>query len=141
MDAEALAAGLTLPAGWYTDPAVLRLEQERIFRRSWVYAGRAEQVAEPGQFFTARSGDVPIVCVRGQDGELRAFVNVCRHRASVLVAGEGKRETLQCGYHAWTYNLDGSLRSAPRSEREEGSRRKGSGSFPRPWTPGARSCS
>ena len=120
MDAEALASGLTLPAGWYTDPAVLRLEQERIFRRSWTYAGRAEQVAEPGRYFTARAGDVPIVCVRGQDGELRAFVNVCRHRASVLVAGEGKRETLQCGYHAWTYNLDGSLRSAPRSDREEG---------------------
>ncbi len=120
MDADTLAGGLTLPAGWYSDPAVLRLEHERIFRRVWVYAGRTEQVAEPGQFFTARAGDVPIVCVRGSDGELRAFVNVCRHRASVLVEGSGKRETLQCGYHAWTYNLDGSLRSAPRSEREDG---------------------
>ncbi len=130
MDAESLASGLTLPAGWYSDPDVLRLEQERIFRRSWVYAGRTEQVAEPGQFFTARAGDVPIVCVRGQDGELRAFVNVCRHRASVLVEGEGKRETLQCGYHAWTYNLDGSLRNAPRSEREDGFENDGLGLIP-----------
>jgi choline monooxygenase len=130
VDAESLASGLTLPAGWYSDPAVLRLEQERIFRRVWVYAGRTEQVAEPGQFFTARSGDVPIVCVRGSDGELRAFVNVCRHRASVLVEGEGRRETIQCGYHAWTYNLDGSLRSAPRSEREDGFSKDGLGLIP-----------
>ena len=130
MEAESLASGLTLAAGWYSDPAVLHLEQERIFRRSWVYAGRAEQVAEPGQFFTARAGDVPIVCVRGSDGELRAFVNVCRHRASVLVEGEGKRETLQCGYHAWTYNLDGSLRNAPRSEREDGFSKDGLGLIP-----------
>jgi phenylpropionate dioxygenase-like ring-hydroxylating dioxygenase large terminal subunit len=109
----------TLPYRWYTDPDVLRLEQERIFARSWQYAGRAEEVAEPGSYVAARSGDVPLVVTRARDGELRAFVNVCRHRGHVLVDGAGRRETIQCPYHAWTYELDGTLRKAPRSEREQ----------------------
>ena len=61
----ALARGETLPAGWYADPAILRLEQERIFARSWQYAGRAEQVAEPGDYFACVAGHVPVVVVRG----------------------------------------------------------------------------
>jgi choline monooxygenase len=113
-----LEEGWTLPADWYCDPAVLRLEQERIFARSWQYAGRADQAAEPGAFFTTQAGHVPVVVVRGQDGVLRAFVNVCRHRGHIVAEGEGCRETLQCPYHAWTYDLDGSLRRAPRAERE-----------------------
>ena len=115
-----LADGRTLPFDWYSDPAVLRLERDRIFRRTWQYAGRAEQVAEPGAFFTCDLGGVPIVVVRDKDGSLRAFLNVCRHRGSLVCEGEGRRETLQCPYHAWTYNLDGSLRAAPRSDREPG---------------------
>ncbi len=114
------AATRTLPWDWYSDPAVLRLEQQRVFRRLWQYAGRADQAAEPGSFFTARAGDVPVVVVRGRDGELRGFVNVCRHRGSLVCEGEGRRESLQCPYHAWTYALDGSLRAAPRSDREPG---------------------
>src|SRR5688500_13207559 len=110
----------TLPFDWYSDPAVLRLERERIFRRSWQYAGRADQVSGPGSFFTCEAGDVPVVVVRDREGRLRAFVNVCRHRGSLVCEGEGRRETLQCPYHAWTYDLDGSLRAAPRSEREPG---------------------
>jgi phenylpropionate dioxygenase-like ring-hydroxylating dioxygenase large terminal subunit len=110
----------TIPFDWYSDPAVLRLEQERIFHRLWQYAGRADQVDEPGAFFTARAGDVPVVVVRGRDGGLRGFVNVCRHRGSLVCEGEGRRETLQCPYHAWTYDLDGSLRAAPRADREPG---------------------
>ena len=115
-----LERGLTLPASWYSDPEILRLEDERIFRRSWQYAGVGTAVAEPGAFFTCRVGGVPVVVVRGRDGELRAFVNVCRHRGHEVAQGCGRRETLQCPYHAWTYDLDGSLRSAPRSEREPG---------------------
>jgi choline monooxygenase len=115
-----VADARTLPWDWYTDPAVLRLEQERIFRRFWQYAGRADRVADPGCFFTASAGDVPVVVVRGRDGELRGFVNVCPHRGSLVCEGEGRRETLQCPYHAWTYDLDGSLRAAPRSERDPG---------------------
>jgi phenylpropionate dioxygenase-like ring-hydroxylating dioxygenase large terminal subunit len=110
----------TLPFDWYSNPEVLRLERERVFRSAWQYAGRADQVADPGSFFTCDAVGVPVVVVRDKEGLLRAFLNVCRHRGSVVCEGEGSRETLQCPYHAWTYNLDGSLRAAPRTEREEG---------------------
>jgi phenylpropionate dioxygenase-like ring-hydroxylating dioxygenase large terminal subunit len=113
-----LLDGATLPAWWYSDPEVLRLEHERIFNRSWQYAGPAEQASAPGSFFTCRAGATPIVVVRDRSGKLRAFVNVCRHRGHEVAQGCGQRETLQCPYHAWTYDLDGSLRAAPRSERE-----------------------
>jgi phenylpropionate dioxygenase-like ring-hydroxylating dioxygenase large terminal subunit len=109
----------TLPWSWYFDAEILRLEHERIFRRAWQYVGHAGQVAEPGSFFAARAGDVPVVVTRADDGELRAFLNVCRHRGSVLVEGEGRRGTIQCPYHAWTYGLDGALRSAPRADETE----------------------
>ena len=115
-----LLDGGTLPASWYSDPEILRLEHERIFARTWQYAGPTEQVSEPGAFLTCRVGTTPIVVVRGRDGELRAFFNVCRHRGHEVVEGCGRRETLQCPYHAWTYDLDGSLRAAPRSDREPG---------------------
>jgi phenylpropionate dioxygenase-like ring-hydroxylating dioxygenase large terminal subunit len=115
-----LLAGETLPASWYSDPELLRLENARIFKRSWQYAGPAVQVAEPGSFLTCRAGSTPIVVVRDREGDLRAFVNVCRHRGHEVVQGCGRRETLQCPYHAWTYDLDGSLRAAPRSDREPG---------------------
>jgi choline monooxygenase len=114
------AGGRTIPFDWYCDPAVLRLERERIFRRAWQYAGRIDQVAEPGSFFTCDLGGVPVVVVRGEEGELRGFLNVCRHRGSLVCEGEGKRASLQCPYHAWTYALDGSLRAAPRSDRVPG---------------------
>jgi phenylpropionate dioxygenase-like ring-hydroxylating dioxygenase large terminal subunit len=110
----------TLPWAWYADPDVLRREGERIFARAWQYVGHAGQVAEPGSFFASTAGQIPVVVTRARDGELRAFVNVCRHRGHVLASGEGRRETLQCPYHAWTYGLDGALRSAPRSDREPG---------------------
>jgi phenylpropionate dioxygenase-like ring-hydroxylating dioxygenase large terminal subunit len=117
---DRLLDGETLPAAWYSDPQIFRLEQEGIFARSWHYAGPLEQAAEPGAYFTCRAGATPVVVVRGHDGELRALVNVCRHRGHEVASGCGRRETLQCPYHAWTYDLDGSLRAAPRSEREPG---------------------
>jgi choline monooxygenase len=110
----------TLLWSWYRDPAVLEREQDRIFRRSWQYAGRLDQVEQPGDQFAARAGDVPIAIVRDHDGSLRAFLNVCRHRGSLVVGGESRRETLQCPYHGWTYGLDGSLRAAPRAAAEPG---------------------
>jgi phenylpropionate dioxygenase-like ring-hydroxylating dioxygenase large terminal subunit len=115
-----LADNRTLPWSWYSDPAVLKLEQDRIFGRSWQYAGHTAQLAEPGSFMATRVGNLPIVVVRDREGDLRGFVNVCRHRGSVICVGEGRRETLQCPYHAWTYGLDGSLLNAPRSDREPG---------------------
>jgi phenylpropionate dioxygenase-like ring-hydroxylating dioxygenase large terminal subunit len=110
----------TLPWSWYADSAVLDLEQRRIFQRSWQYAGRADEVAEPGSFFTTRAGQVPIVVVRDEGGRLHALLNVCRHRGSLVCEGAGKRATLQCPYHAWTYGLDGRLLAAPRAAREGG---------------------
>jgi choline monooxygenase len=90
---------------------VLAWEEERIFRSAWHYVGCFGQGnVEPGW-----AGQVPVVLVRSEDGE-RAFVNVCRHRGSVLAEKPGERKALQCPYHAWTYGLDGSLRSAPRAE-------------------------
>ena len=76
------------------------------------------QLPGPGTFSTASAGQTPVVMTRAGDGELRALVNVCRHRGFPVAEGEGKRATLQCPYHAWTYELDGSLRSAPRSDEE-----------------------
>ena len=99
-------------------------------RALWQYAARADQVAEPGAYVATRAGQLPVVVVRGRDGELRAFVNVCRHRGSIVCEGEGRRETLQCPYHAWTYDLDGSLRAAPRADREPGFSTDGLGLVP-----------
>jgi len=115
-----LDEGWTLPASWYSDDAVLALEREHIFAGTWQYAGWADQVAEPGSFFASVAGHIPVAVVRGRDSGLRGFVNVCRHRGHAVVEGAGCRETLQCPYHAWTYDLDGTLRKAPRSEREPG---------------------
>jgi choline monooxygenase len=111
---------LTLPFAWYSDEEQLRRERALIFARTWQYGGRADQVAEPGSYLATDAGGVPILVTRDRDGELRAFVNVCRHRGAVLMDGCGSRNTLQCHYHAWTYDLDGSLRNAPRSDRESG---------------------
>jgi phenylpropionate dioxygenase-like ring-hydroxylating dioxygenase large terminal subunit len=110
----------SLPWAWYADPEVLRREGKRIFARSWQYVGHTGQVAESGSFFAGSAGEIPVVVTRASDGDLRAFLNVCRHRGHVVASGAGSRETLQCPYHAWTYGLDGRLRAAPRSEREPG---------------------
>ena len=109
----------TNPWAWYSDPAVLGLERERIFRSAWHYVCHAGRLAERSSYFASETGGLPALVVRDQDGELRAFLNVCRHRGAVVATGEGRRETLQCPYHAWTYGLDGRLRSAPRSDEAE----------------------
>ena len=110
----------TLPYSWYTDEELLRRERSLIFARSWQYAGRTADVAQPGSFLAMDAGGIPIVVTRDSGGQLRAFLNVCRHRGAVLTEGCGERSTIQCHYHAWTYDLDGSLRTAPRSEGEPG---------------------
>jgi choline monooxygenase len=110
----------TYPWSWYTDRAVLALEQERIFRSAWHYVGHAGRLPEPAGYFACTTGGLPVVVTRDRDGELHAFLNVCRHRGAQVVDGEGHRETLQCHYHGWTYRLDGELRKAPRSDREAG---------------------
>jgi choline monooxygenase len=108
----------TLPYAWYRDPEILERERERIFRGTWQYVGHADEAPGPGTYFTTRVGATPIVVTRARDGELRGFLNVCRHRGFPVAEGAGRRESIQCPYHAWTYGLDGSLRAAPRSEEE-----------------------
>jgi choline monooxygenase len=114
-----LDRGLSLPASWYTNPAIAALEQERIFRRAWQYVGRAAEVANVGDYVTGRVGPIPVAVVHADDG-LKALVNVCRHRRHEVLSGAGSRRVLQCPYHAWTYELDGRLRAAPRTDHEEG---------------------
>ena len=114
---QQLHEGYTLPADWYSDPVIFALEQRLIFARSWQYAGPVEWLAQSGSYFTAHAGHVPVVIVRDDD-TIRAFVNVCRHRAHLVAQGRGTRQSLQCPYHAWTYGLDGCLRSAPRAQHE-----------------------
>lgn len=115
---QALAQDLTFPARWYSDPEIYAFELEHIFKRSWQYAGPLQQLTEHGDCIVCQAGTVPIVVTRGGDGELHGFVNVCRHRAFPVVTENCNRKLLQCRYHAWTYNLDGTLHKAPRSERE-----------------------
>ncbi len=98
---------------WYRDPRVLAVEERRLFRPSWKYVGPLESVQRPGDQLVGRLLRVPVVVVRDGDGELRGFLNVCRHRGSVVVPADGNAPRLRCPYHAWTYDLDGTLRSAP----------------------------
>jgi phenylpropionate dioxygenase-like ring-hydroxylating dioxygenase large terminal subunit len=111
-------AGRSNPWSWYEDPAIARLERERIFRRAWQYAGRVDELTAPGSFAAAHVAGLPVVLTRDRDDVLRAFANVCRHRGSVVASGAGERGTLQCPYHAWTYGLDGGLRAAPRTRED-----------------------
>jgi choline monooxygenase len=116
-----LRDGGTLPGSWYVDDEIFQREIENIFDRVWHYVGFRGHVSRPGDFLTTTVGLTPVVVTCGDDGVVRAFLNVCRHRGSEVVREPfGQRKTLQCHYHAWTYDLDGSLRKAPRSEDEEG---------------------
>jgi phenylpropionate dioxygenase-like ring-hydroxylating dioxygenase large terminal subunit len=115
---DSIEAGWTLPAEWYCEEEIFALEQRSIFEQSWQYVGLLEALQTTGDFITATIGRVPVVVVRNEHDDLAAFVNVCRHRCSEVVQGSGHRKVLQCHYHAWTYDLDGRLVSAPRSDRE-----------------------
>ena len=105
----------TLPARYYCDPAILERELERIFARSWVCAGRADRIAEPGDYFTLGIGAEELLITRAAEGRVRAFHNVCRHRGSRLCEAERGhlQGSIQCPYHAWTYSLDGKLIGTP----------------------------
>lgn len=117
---QSIAEGFAFPSRWYTDPAVFEREQDRILRRGWHYVTHVGTLAEVGDQFVWQIAGVPIVLVRatGADGDIRGYVNICRHRAHPVVEASGNRRTMQCGYHAWTYELDGSLKHAPRSDAD-----------------------
>ncbi|HME35751.1 MAG TPA: aromatic ring-hydroxylating dioxygenase subunit alpha [Candidatus Sulfotelmatobacter sp.] len=110
----------TLPAPYYTDASILVAEREKIFARTWQVVGHTSQVANPGDYFTTDLIGEPLLLVRGGDGKLRGFYNVCRHRAGPPAEGCGSRKLFRCGYHGWTYGLDGALLSATEIEGVEG---------------------
>lgn len=105
----------TLSREYYTAPGIYGEERERIFERRWLCAGRAAELAHPGDFVVRSVAGESVILVRGQDAQVRAFYNVCRHRGTRLCeAPQGRlSETIQCPYHAWTYTLDGALIGAP----------------------------
>jgi choline monooxygenase len=121
IDAD-VARAWTLPSHVYTDAAAFGAEQERIFRRSWQVVGHRDQVANAGDYFTTELVGEPLLIVRGGEGKLRGFYNVCRHRAGPAAEGCGSRKLFRCGYHGWTYGLDGALLSATEIEGVEGFR-------------------
>ena len=115
-----LSRGETLPSSYYVDTVTLQRENRGVLGRTWQLVGRREQLAEPGAFLTASVGGAPVVVVRGKDDEVRALSNVCRHRAGPVACGAGKRPAFVCGYHGWSYALDGRLMATPEFGGVEG---------------------
>ena len=113
-------AGLTLPPGAYANDDMARVEIDAIFRRGWIGAGRADMVANPGDFITLDVAGQSIILLRDQQGQLRAFANLCRHRAARLVDGTGNCRGLRCPFHSWMYHLDGRLAAAPEMDKAQG---------------------
>jgi choline monooxygenase len=121
---EQIACAQTLASRFYTDPAILEIEKQLIFRRTWQLVGTLNQpcgdsngakrtISDPETFFTAEVAGEPIMVVRDKHGTLRAFSNVCRHRAGPIALGSGCKNVLRCQYHGWTYTLDGRLIGTP----------------------------
>ena len=112
-----------LPAKYFTDPDVWEMEKEKVFGRYWIYAGHENCIPDAGDYFTRTVGDKQVIVARDDDGTVRAFYNVCAHRGSKMVedtpmTDPGNMDRIQCPYHLWTYDLDGDLRSTPRSFEE-----------------------
>ncbi|HWE12852.1 MAG TPA: aromatic ring-hydroxylating dioxygenase subunit alpha [Solirubrobacteraceae bacterium] len=112
--APPVSSGVALEPHLYTDQGVLEAEQELIFERTWQLAGHVASLPRTGSYITARAGTQPVLVVRDEHGQLRAYRNVCRHRASRLLSGSGQcKAAIRCRYHGWTYRLDGSLIGVP----------------------------
>jgi len=130
-DKAPLAEASTIPGPWYVDPRIAALEALTAFTNSWQVVGRVDQVAKSGQFVTATVAGEPIVAVRGSDGQLRAFYNVCRHHAAKVVTEPcGSASILHCPYHGWNYGLDGSLKGMPEFDGVKNFERQDNGLVP-----------
>lgn len=110
----------SLAGRYYTDPAVYDLEQAGLFARTWQYAGHISQLKNEGDYFAFELAGESLFCIKGRDGEVRTFYNVCQHRAHQLVSGEGSTRVVVCPYHAWTYELTGELRAGPNIKNVNG---------------------
>lgn len=109
----------SINARCYLDEKYLRIEREQIFRRSWQFLCHEEKLRAAGSYVTARVEGCSLVALRTDAGSLNAFYNVCQHRGHELLSGDGRIRRITCPYHAWTYDLDGRLARAPRSEHLE----------------------
>jgi phenylpropionate dioxygenase-like ring-hydroxylating dioxygenase large terminal subunit len=110
LDVQQRMAVGTLPQWVLTDPAVFQLEVERVFARTWYFLGHESELPAPGDYITRWYVNDPILVTRGKDGSLRAFLNSCMHRGTMLcTADSGNRKSFTCPYHGWTYALDGDL--------------------------------
>lgn len=107
---------LSLRAEAYVDPCWYKADLDHIIARTWQWVCHVEKVREPGSYVTIEIAGRPIAVVRDRDGTLRAFYNVCKHRAHHVLSGEGRTSRIMCPYHAWTYRLDGQLVRAPHTE-------------------------
>ena len=110
------ALNRTLPSPYYYDPGIYEQEKERIFYRSWICAARVEEIPNVGDYLLREIVDESIIIVRSRSGEIKAFYNVCRHRGNRLCSaesGKARGKAFACGYHGWTYNLDGDLIATP----------------------------
>jgi choline monooxygenase len=127
---EQIECAQTLASRFYTDPAILEIEKAKIFRKTWQMVGTLDQpcgevngekrtIASSESYFTVNVAGEPLVVVRDQAGTLRAFSNVCRHRAGPIALGSGCKNVLRCQYHGWTYTLDGRLIGTPDVEGVE----------------------
>jgi phenylpropionate dioxygenase-like ring-hydroxylating dioxygenase large terminal subunit len=125
-----LARARSMPAGFYTDPAVFQAEREHILLQRWFFTCREEMLPDAGDYRAFETVGGPIFLLRGADGVLRAFANYCRHRGSLLVDGAGCTKRLICPYHAWSYMLDGSLWGCPDMKDAEGFDRVENGLVP-----------
>ena len=112
-----------LPHWAYTSPIWFERERERIFARAWNYAGHSSQIPGPGDYLTLSIAGIPVIVVRGQDGNIRAFFNSCRHRGTKLLDGDGNAKLIRCPYHAWAYDLTGSLVATPLVEEDMAGRK------------------
>ncbi len=110
----------TLPARFYISSEIYDLEKETIFYKTWHYAGHVSQVAEPRSYFTTKIHQQNIFIAKGDDGEIRAFYNVCAHRGHLLLEGSGKKNVITCPYHAWAFDFHGNLVNARNSENVAG---------------------
>src|SRR3954471_12325011 len=116
-----LTRATQLPGAAFQDAEVFAWELEHLFAREWVCAGHLDQIRTRGRFFTVEVAGESVIVVADDDGLPRAFANTCRHRgARVVSEPEGETKRLRCPYHSWTYNLDGSLRTAQFTEGVEG---------------------
>jgi len=126
-----LSEASTIPAPWYVDARIALLEGQTVFSNTWQMIGRVDQVEKPGQFVTATVAGEPIVAVRGNDGILRGFYNVCRHHAAAVVTERcGQASILHCPYHGWNYGLDGALKGMPEFDGVKGFDRQRNGLLP-----------